>query len=174
MPARPTKLVDGTILLYHSNTLYLAHDVGKDSPRGADESPDHRQQRLVQHEPLRAQCPPRVRVQHRDHLSYHKRHIHSRIPEADRRRSINTLHDNRKYRNTTLVSYAERNVRTNKKTQKKTRITVGAVYANIPHPLGDRPNKQKHFKQTIRNKNELRVPRTRELRIIKNNSCHIY
>lgn len=60
------------VLVYiHINArkTHLAHDVGQDGPRGPDQSPDHGQQGLVEHEALRTQRPPRVRVEHGDDLS---------------------------------------------------------------------------------------------------------
>mmetsp|Transcript_37577 Transcript_37577/g.58695 ORF Transcript_37577/g.58695 Transcript_37577/m.58695 type:complete len:982 (-) Transcript_37577:453-3398(-) len=45
----------------------VAHHVGEHGARGADERAHHREHGLVQHEALRAEGPPAVGVQHRDH-----------------------------------------------------------------------------------------------------------
>lgn len=63
-------------MLYYCTNVYLAHDVGEDGSRRSNQGADDGEQRLVQHEALRAQGPPRVRVQHRDHLKLHQ-HVHA-------------------------------------------------------------------------------------------------
>mmetsp|Transcript_46358 Transcript_46358/g.121648 ORF Transcript_46358/g.121648 Transcript_46358/m.121648 type:complete len:809 (+) Transcript_46358:937-3363(+) len=57
-----------------------AHDVREDRARRADERADGREQGLVEHEALCAECPARVRVEHGDD----DRHVRA----ADRRRHV--------------------------------------------------------------------------------------
>jgi hypothetical protein len=45
---------------------YLAHDVGEDSSRAADQSTNDGHQRVVEHEALGTQRPARVAVKHRN------------------------------------------------------------------------------------------------------------
>lgn len=49
-----------------SRASYHTHDVGQDSPRGADESTHDGQQVVVEQEALCTQSPARVAVEHRD------------------------------------------------------------------------------------------------------------